>query len=147
MNIIPDLPLVLVQFFPFFVVIVGLQQILFKPMMAYLHERNLASKGAKADAEALMSQAENRVAELEAALAKAQQEVVDFRAARRAEANAEYQQIVAEARKQAEAKVSKALGVVQADSEAARSQLGRESASLAHAIAERALGRSLSMEG
>ena len=147
MNIIPDLYLVLAQLFPFLVVIFGLQQILFKPMLAYLQEREQASKGARHDAEALMHQAEARVASLESALSKANQEVSDFRAARRAEANAEYQNVINEARKKAEANVAAALQAIKQDSETARSQLHAQAGGLAHEIAERALGRSIPVEG
>ena len=143
MNIIPDLSLVLAQFVPFLVVIFGLKIILFDPMLAYLHERNAATKGVRHDAESLAAKAEEKVARYEAALEKARQQITELRAAKRAEANAEYQRIVAEARKQAEARVSGALVQLQADAEVARRGLAASADSLAFDIAQQVLGRKL----
>lgn len=143
MNIIPDLPLVLAQFVPFLVVIFGLKIILFDPMLAYLHERGVATKGARHDAQTLATKAEEKVAHYEAALEKARLQITDLRTRKRAEANAEYQRIVAEARKQAETRVSSALLQMQQDAEIARSGLKSAADTLAFDIAQQVLGRKL----
>ena len=143
MNIIPDLSLVLVQFVPFLVVIFGLKIILFDPMLAYLHERDVATKGVRHDAESLSTKAQEKVARYEAALEKARHQITDLRARKRAEANTEYQRIVAEARSRAEARVTGALAQLHQDAEVARRGLAATSDALAFDIAQQVLGRKL----
>ena len=143
MNIIPDLYLVLLQFAPFLVVIFGLKVILFDPMMAYLEERHSATLGVKRDAAELLTKAEAKVAVYEQAIEKTRQEITEYRTARRAEANADYQNRINAARQQAESRVAVALGGVRQDAEVARAALAASSDSLANDIARQALGRSL----
>jgi F-type H+-transporting ATPase subunit b len=143
MNIIPDLYLVLVQFVPFFVVIFGLKIILFDPMLAYMHERDASTRGVKHDAEQMLEHAEQKLTTLTAALEKARIEISDYRAKRRADANADYQQVVAEARKAAELRVAEALRVLHQEAEGARKDLGHSVNGLAMDIAQQALGRKL----
>jgi F-type H+-transporting ATPase subunit b len=143
MNIIPDLYLVLVQILPFLVVIVGLKVILFDPMLAFVLERDVATRGVRHDAEALLATAEKMVGQYEAAIEKTRVEITELRTQRRAEANAEYQRLVTAARQATDARVAEAmkqLGEVAAD---ARNGLAAESDGLAHDIAQQALGRKL----
>lgn len=143
MNIIPDLYLVLVQFVPFFVVIFGLKIILFDPMLAYMHERDVSTRGVKHDAEQMLERAEQKLTTLTAALEKARIEISDYRAKRRADANADYQRVVAEARKAAELRVAEALRALHQEAEGARKELGQSVDGLAKDIAQQALGRKL----
>ena len=143
MNIIPDLYLVLLQFAPFLVVIFGLKIILFDPMMAYLEERHTATLGVKHNAEELLARAEAQVSVFEKALEKARQEITEFRTDRRADANAEYQRLIAGSRQRAEAKVSAALTEMRKEAEEARTMLAASADALATDIAQQALGRSL----
>jgi vacuolar-type H+-ATPase subunit H len=74
---------------------------------------------------------------------KARQEITEFRTDRRAEANTEYQRLIAVSRQQAEAKVSAALAEMHQDAEAARKVLAASADALATDIAQQALGRPL----
>lgn len=143
MNIIPDLYLVLAQILPFLVVIIGLKVILFDPMLAFILEREVATRGVRHDAEGLLAVAEKKLTEYEAAIEKTRVEITELRTQRRAEANAEYQKLVAAARRAADARVGGALKEVGEAAEIARQALAADADSLAHDIAQQALGRKL----
>jgi F-type H+-transporting ATPase subunit b len=143
MNIVPDLVLVVLQALPFLVLIFGLNAIIFKPMIAYLAERGVATEGARKEAEALQERAELKAQQWDSALQRAHDEVVEFRGAKRAEAQGAYAKRMAVARKDADSRVSQALAGVAAEAEQARAQLAPMSRGLAAAMASRALGREL----
>jgi F0F1-type ATP synthase membrane subunit b/b' len=143
MNIIPDLVLVGTLMVPFLVLVAGLHFVLYKPMLAYLDARAHATVGARKEAESLQAQAAVRLAEWEAALAKARLEVTDFRAQRRAAAQAQHARIVGEARGVAEAHLSQAIEVIRAEATAARSELDATSRALSREVAAQVLGRAL----
>jgi F0F1-type ATP synthase membrane subunit b/b' len=144
MHLFPDPVLVVVQLAPFLVLMAGLHFILFKPMLAFLEQRQAATVGARAEAEKLQSRSGEQVGRYEAAVNAARAEVADLRAARRAAANVEYQRIVAAARTEAEEQVSSAVGRIRTEATAARAQLEGASRSLADDVAAQVLGRSLS---
>lgn len=144
MSIIPDLRLVLLQIVPFLVLIAGLHNILFKPMLKYLHDRDHATAGAKKEAHQLAAQAEARLAEYEKALEAARAEVAEYRAERRAEAQKAAAAKVAAVKQQVDGRVAAALATISAETEAARSQLGSHAAQLAQDAASQVLGRPLS---
>lgn len=143
MNLTPDPVLVVLQVFPLLVLMGGLHLILFKPMLAYLHDRDKATVGAKKEAEDLAAKAAARLVEYEAALEKARNEVAEFRAARRAEAQKVHGDAVAVARKESEARVAVAVRGIQAEAEVARGQLDAAARTLAGDVASQVLGRSL----
>lgn len=143
MNIIPDLTLTLVQMAPFLVLLVGLHFILFKPLVAYLEEREQATDGARKEAAALQQQAAAALARWEQELAKAQAEVTEFRAGRRQVAQQAYQAIVAEARKQAEARIAEATAQIRAEATAARAGLAPAAQALSADVAAKVIGRPL----
>ncbi len=143
MNIIPDPILVLVQAFPFFVLIYGLNAILFKPMLAYMKERDAATAGAREEAEELQEKAALKVTQWEAALARALAEVAEFRSAKRLEAQAAYAKRVATARKEAEAHIADAVDVIAGEAALAREQIGPMARMLSADMASRALGRTI----
>ncbi len=143
MNLTPDPVLVVLQVFPLLVLMGGLHLILFKPMLAYLRERDKATIGAKKDAEELAARAALRLVEYEAALESARNEVAEFRSARRAEAQKVHAETVAVARREAEGRVAAAVKVIQADAEVARGQLASVSRTLAGEVATQVLGRSI----
>lgn len=142
MNIVPDLPLVLVQIAPLLVLMFGLNTILFKPMLAYLAERKHVTDGVKNEAEAVAARADARVKEWEAAMDRTRGEIVDVRAARRAAANARYQEIVTSARRESEQQVMAALTQLRSETEAARAQLRPQAQAVAAMMTDRILGRS-----
>ncbi|MDP2315165.1 MAG: ATP synthase F0 subunit B [Pseudomonadota bacterium] len=143
MNIIPDLVLVGTLMVPFLVLVAGLHFILYKPMLAYLEARANATVGARKEAEALQGKAAARLAEWDAALAAARLEVTDFRAQRRAGAQALHARVVAEARGAAEAHLSQAIAGIRAEADAARNELDATSRALSREVAAQVLGRPL----
>ena len=102
MNINPDWILVGLQVLPFFTVIIGLNVILFKPMMAYLAARRAATVGERKVAEALQEKATLKLQQWEAALSRANGEVAEYRSQKRAEAQAVHAKRIAQARAEAE---------------------------------------------
>lgn len=140
MNIVPDLPLVLAQIAPPLVLMFGLQQILLKPMLAYLAERRQVTTGVKAEAEAVTAKAEAKVQAWEAAMEKARGEVADVRAARRAAANQRYQEVVAAARREAEERIQVALTQLRKETGAARTELRPRAQAVASLMTETILG-------
>jgi F-type H+-transporting ATPase subunit b len=143
MNIIPDLMLVATQMVPFLVLVVSLHLILYKPMLAYLEAREHATLGARKEAEALQARAAARLAEWEAALAVARNDVTDFRSQRRAAANGQYQRIVAEARAASEAHIAAAVADIRKDAGIARAELATAAKALSRDVAVQVLGRPL----
>ncbi len=143
MNIIPDLVLTAALMVPFLVLVAGMHFILYKPMLAYLDARAHATVGARKEAEALQAKAGARLGEWEAALARAQAEVTEYRAQRRAAAQATYQKIVAEARVVADARLADALTALRAEAAVARTELDGAARVLSRDVADRVLGRAL----
>lgn len=143
MNIIPDLTLTLLLLPPFLVLVAGMHFILYKPMLAYFEARTNATLGARKEAEALQAQAGNRVAEWEAALARAQAEVTDFRSQRRQVSQAAYQAVVSAARADADKHIAAALDTMRVEAATARDELAATSQALSREVAVRVLGRPL----
>lgn len=141
MNIIPDPLLVALQMLPFLALMLGLRAILFKPMLDYLDERATATVGSRKEAEGLQERAGTLLTQWEAAIAKAHGEIADFRAARRAVANQEYQRVIAEARREAESRISDAVLVIRGEAALAREELRGASRLLAGDVVAQVLGR------
>jgi F-type H+-transporting ATPase subunit b len=141
MNIIPDPVLVVVQMVPFLALMLGLHVILFKPMLAYLDERAHATAGARHEADKLSAATTALVTRWETAIAAAQSEIADLRAQRRAAANAEYQRVVSDARRAAEARIADAAIVIRNDAARAREELRASSRTLAGDVVRQVLGR------
>lgn len=145
MEIIPTPFVVLLQLFPFGLTALALYYILFKPMLAYLDERTAAIEGERQKASQLEERVNARMAEYEARLEKAQAEVADLRTTRRAEAVAQYNALINEARQKAEAQVAVALEQLGTEREAARASLEQTAAGLGAQIATRVLGRDVAV--
>ncbi len=141
MNIIPDLHLALLQVVPFLVLVAGLQAILFKPMLDYLHDRAAATVGAKHDAQELVKRAEAQSAEYEARLKKVLAEIAAYRSGLRVDAHKAHAHQVAEARRESDVLLHSAVGAVQRDADAARKAVGAMAHELAGQIATTVLGR------
>jgi F-type H+-transporting ATPase subunit b len=146
LNIIPDIVMVAWQVAPFLFLMIALNLIIFKPMVAYLHERAHATEGAKHEAHELAAKAEARLAEWEQAMAKARNEVTELRSSRRAAANGEYQQILASARADAEKRVDEATTALRAEADHARGELKGNARALAQDVATQVLGRPVQVE-
>jgi len=140
-NIIPDLTLALIQVVPFLVLVAGLNVIIFKPMLNYLHDRAAATVGAKHDAEALVKRSEGRLAEYEAQLAKVRSELTEYRAMLRKDAQKAHAHQVAEARSASEVQLHGALAAIQREAAVARKAVASMSKDLSSDIASSVLGR------
>lgn len=141
MNIIPDPLLVVLQALPFLVLLAGLHVILYKPMLAYLAERKEATAGAKKAAQELQERAALKLQQWEQAFARAQAEVADFRAQKRADAQAVYQKRIADVRAEADKRIAAALAEVQAEAAKARADVPAIAQDLAREMASKTLGR------
>lgn len=141
MNLTPDPLLIFLQLLPFLALMGLLHVILWKPMLAYLHERERATVGAKKSAEELAARADARMADYEAALEKARNEVAEFRSARRAEAQKAHGEVVGAARKEADARIGAAVKQIQADAAVARGELDNIARGMAGELASEVLGR------
>ncbi len=146
MNIVPDLPLVLAQLAPLFVLMFGLNTLLFKPMLSYLAERRQVTEGVAHEAAAVAERADARVKEWEQLMARARGEIAELRASRRATANANYQDIVSAARRESEARLAQGLADLRRDAEAARAELRPQAQVVAALMTARVLGRSNAAE-
>jgi F-type H+-transporting ATPase subunit b len=143
MNIIPDLMLTAANMLPFLVLVAGLQMILYKPMLDYLEARRHATIGARKEAEELQAKAAARLAEWEAALGRARNEVAEYRGQRRSAANVKYQKIVADARAVSEAHIAQAVTTIQDEAKVARGELAGAARTLSRDVATQVLGRPL----
>jgi F0F1-type ATP synthase membrane subunit b/b' len=95
MNIIPDPLQVLLNTLPFLVAVVGMYRIILKPMLSYLLERDVAIKGGHTEAARIEGEIADRMAEYEAKLAAARDEIGTLRADKRAEAQGQYDVAIA----------------------------------------------------
>ncbi len=143
MNIVPDWTLVVLQTLPFLVAFLALRSLLFKPMIAYLEERDAAIAGAKDETSQLRERVSTARAEWDQRLAEARAEGAAHRAAIQAEANGRRQALVDDARNAAEQQVGSALAEIEQARIDAAAQLQQSARQLAHDIAERVLDRPL----
>ena len=143
MNIVPDWTLVVLQILPFLVAFLALRSLLFKPMMAYLEERDAAIAGAREETGQLRERVAGARAEWDQRLADARAEGAAHRATIQAEANTRRQALVDEARTAAEQQVGVALADIEKARSQAAQQLEQGARQLAQDIAERVLERPL----
>lgn len=128
---------------PFLVTLIGLHLILFKPMMAYLTERDAETIGAKKNAAELNEQVDARLEELNAKIKKAKADAGQIRADARIQATADGQKIIDAARAKAEKEVAEAVQRVQVERDTASQALKQSAETLSTEIAGQVLGRAL----
>jgi len=145
MNIIPDPLQVALNMLPFLVAIVGMYLIILKPMVAYLLEREGAIQNGHDEAARIETEISTRMSEYERQLAQAREEVVALRAAKRAEAQVKYDEVISKARTGAEAQIASAVGEIEVARAAASTQLKVMSGEIADKIANQVLGRTLTV--
>src|SRR5262245_36070712 len=119
MEIIPDPVHVALLTIPFAVAALGLHLILWRPLLAWLDERDHTSAHAREEAEKLDAQATEQLARIEARLAEARAHVGALRQQARARAHAAEAEIVAAARAQADGRIDEALGRIRTERSAA----------------------------
>lgn len=141
MEVIPSVPLALALALPFLVTFVALYTILYRPLVAYLAERDAAIHGAREEAAELDAQRATRLDELNARLAKTREEIAAFRGEARGRANAAGSAILAEARTKAEERVKGAVKQIEAERVGASSTLRASAGELSRDITRQILGR------
>jgi len=143
MEIVPD-PLLVALFLPPFLVAVGVMWfVLWRPLLAWMNEREDAAADARAEAKRLDAQVAQNLDTLEERLATVRSELTEMRNGVRAEATEQERAILAEARDRAEAKVDEATAKIQQEAEVARRGLADASRNLSDDMAAQVLGRPL----
>lgn len=143
MEIYPDPIHAALLMLPFFVTMFGLHIILFKPMLAFLTERDTAAERARAEAEALQKEAAEKATTLEARLAEARATATDIRAKARARGLEAETAMIEQARGQADQEVSKALERIRGEAASAKATLEQTATELSSEIAGQVLGRAV----
>lgn len=141
MEIIPDPIHVALLTLPFVVAVGALHVILWRPLLAYLEERDATSARARHEAHELESAAGEQMTRIEARLAETRAHVGELRQKARQRALAAEAEIVAAARAQAEQRTSEAIAQILTDKRAASATLGATATDLGRDIATRVLGR------
>lgn len=141
MQIIPNAYFALWMTLPFLVTLFALNFLLVRPMREYLEGRDAAIHGARHDAEHIAHNADAKLADLNAQLARAREQAAAVRAATRQAAIHKESEVVDAARKQAEAALEAALAGISAEAAAARASLRDASVALSNDIAGQVLGR------
>jgi len=134
MEILPDPWIMFLQAVPFTLTLWMLHAVLYKPMVAYLEDRDEAIYGSRRDAEALQAKAASKLEEYEKALALARTEASSARAEARRAALDERDVKVKAAREAADKKINEAAAAISGEKELAAKELERLSASLADDI-------------
>ncbi len=139
MEILPDPWMLLLQAIPFALTMFVLNTVLFKPMVAYLDDRDKAIHGSRKDAKELQEKADNKVAEYEAALKSAKNEAASVRSEARKAAQATRESKLEVAHAAVDAEISAALIEVAAAKAKAAKQLEGLSTALAAEITAKVL--------
>ena len=144
MNIIPVPTLILLQLVPFLLTIFVLYFVLFKPMLAYLDERDEKIDGAKAKAVSMQKQSADNMSVLKEKTAALRKEINVLRSEARAQVMGEYNQTMSEARKEADKEIKENAATILTDQDLVRAELKMKAREVANTIASKTLGRSVS---
>jgi F-type H+-transporting ATPase subunit b len=138
-----SIPTVLFVFF----LLVILDRLFFRPMLAVLKKREDETRGALERARAQAADSEAKARQYEETFQAARQEVYRQREADRRDSLAEREKQLGKAREQAEAHLKEALEALARDVESTKQELGQASAPLATQITEAVLSGSGSAGG
>jgi F-type H+-transporting ATPase subunit b len=142
LEIIPD-PTKLIALLLLFVILVPvLNNLLFKPLLAVLDEREQRIDGARTRATELAQQAAALVARHDEAIRQARETAQAERARVVEAARSSHQSAIGEARSGAESEIAAARSEIERAAASVRASLGAEAEPLARDIAARLLGRS-----
>ena len=144
MNIIPVPTLILLQLVPFLLTISVLYFVLFKPMLAYLDERDEKIDGAKEKALSMQKQSVDNMNMLKEKTSSLRKEINMLRSEARTQVMNEYNQKLQQARKEADTEIKENASKILADQNLVRSELKMKAREVANTIASRTLGRSVS---
>lgn len=137
---LPDITVFWVIFFVLLLTVV-VNQLLLKPILRVMDERERAIQSARELAERSASEARSAAAEFDQKTAAARAEIYRQMDEMRRTAMGERAEILARTRAEAEAEIAAASAQLQADAEEARRRLSAEADALGSAVAERILGR------
>jgi F-type H+-transporting ATPase subunit b len=135
---------VLLQFGLFAILFVACNKLLFQPYLRLRERRRAGIEGAKAEAETMTAQADDKLTSYEKQLASARARATEEARKIRAEAAAHEKEVTDAARATAVAATNAAQATVRAETEAARKELMSRADSIAAAMASRLLGREVS---
>ncbi len=138
-----DGSLILLQTIPFVLALVGLNALIFRPMLAMLAEREKNIHGFRKEAELLQDELASKMAELDERLAGARADASAERNRLRLESKVAEDAISARARAEADVILTDARARLEADAAAVRAELAGTAAELSQQIAASVLGRSL----
>jgi F-type H+-transporting ATPase subunit b len=141
MEIVPDPVHVALLMAPFACAAIALHLILWKPLLAWMDERDATSETARHEAARLDAAAAEQLARIEARLLEARGQVATLRQAARVRALAQEAEIVAAARASADVRIDEALLRIRAEQGVAAASLNATAAGLARDVASRVLGR------
>ena len=141
MEILPDPWILFLQAVPFTLTLWMLHTVLYKPMVAYLQDRDQAIYGSRRDAQALQAKAAEKLDEYEAALALARKEATSARTEARRVALVGRESKIAAARAAADTQINEAAALISGEKELAGKELERIASSLAQDIAKSVLPR------
>lgn len=147
MENFPHLPTILSVASAVVVLTLVLNQFLFKPLRSIIDERQRRTDEARkqlAEARAVQDQ---RIDEIEQRLKEARRAAFEIREAAARSGRATRDELMAEARREANKVVDEARQEIAADLDTARKDLEGEAERLAQMIAERILGRPVGKEG
>ena len=137
---IPDLSVLWVIFFVLLLTSL-MNQLLFKPLVRAMNARQSAVTSAKSLADKAAAEAKKATETFDEKTRAARQELArQMEEARRA-AEAERARLLSDAHAQAHGTIAEATRQLTAEADDARHRIDRESTELAHAIADRVLGR------
>jgi len=141
LEIIPDPIHVVLLVIPFLVAVTGAHFILWKPLLAYLEEREDTVEKAVKETDELQTSTEHQLTDLEAKLTAARAKVVELKSDARARAQVKEAEILAAARSAAEKRIAEAVEVIDTERKAASTALETTANELSREIAAKVLGR------
>ena len=141
MTIIPDPVTAIVMTIPFIITYFALNYILFKPLFAYLEEREHIVHDAKHETHDLTGKIEQQMATLEQKLRAARDEAAAVRATARHHAHEQEAAIIAKAKGEADARVDEAVKEIHAEQKTASAAMKTTATELSADIARQVLGR------
>ena len=139
MEILPDPWILFLQAIPFTLTLWMLHTVLYKPMVAYLEDRDQAIYGSRRDAESLQAKASEKLDEYELALTTARKEASSARAEARRGAIVAREEKIAAARAAADTQINEAASVISGEKELAAKELERMASDLAQEITQSVL--------
>ena len=137
---LPDYSVIWVIVFVLLLIVL-MQQLLFNPLLRVMNARESAVKSARDLADKAAADAASATETFEQKTRAARQEIARQMDEARRAAETERARLLEDAHAQAHGTIAAATTQLMADANDARQRLGRDSTELAHAIADRVLGR------